>query len=82
MSDSADMTFSFNPEPQATAVSTRDCRPETAGACGFGLNKETAGACGFGLNKETAGACGFGLNKAADALSARKRSRLRLAVKR
>jgi hypothetical protein len=70
MSDSADMSFSFNPEPQATAFSTRHCRPETAGACGFGLNKETAGACGFGLNK------------AADALSARKRSRLRLAVKR
>jgi hypothetical protein len=30
---------SFNPEPQATAVSTRDCRPETAGASGFGLNE-------------------------------------------
>jgi hypothetical protein len=36
------MNLSFNPEPEATAVSTRDCRPETAGASGFGLNKEAA----------------------------------------
>jgi hypothetical protein len=32
----------LKPESQATAVSTRDCRPETAGASGFGLNKEAA----------------------------------------
>jgi hypothetical protein len=35
--------IAFNPVPEATAVSTRDCRPETAGASGFGLNKEAAG---------------------------------------
>jgi hypothetical protein len=33
---------SFNPEPQATAVFAPGRRPETAGACGFGLNEETA----------------------------------------
>jgi hypothetical protein len=38
---------SFNPEPEATAVLTRDCRPETAGAAGFGLNKEAAGRVRF-----------------------------------
>jgi hypothetical protein len=32
--------IAFNPEPQATAVLTHGCRPETAGACGFGLNKK------------------------------------------
>jgi hypothetical protein len=37
------MKPSFNPEPEATAVLTRDCRPETAGASGFGLNKEAVG---------------------------------------
>jgi hypothetical protein len=34
--------IAFNPEPEATAVLTRDCRPETSGASGFGLNKEAA----------------------------------------
>jgi hypothetical protein len=37
--------IAFNPEPEATAVSTRDCRPTTAGASGFGLNKEAVGVC-------------------------------------
>jgi hypothetical protein len=41
----AEINPSFNPEPEATAVSTRDCRPETAGASGFGLNKENLGDC-------------------------------------
>ena len=36
------IAFNPEPEPEATAVSTRDCRPETAGASGFGLNKEAA----------------------------------------
>jgi hypothetical protein len=39
--------IAFNPEPEATAVSTRDCRSETAGASGFGLNKEAAGRLRF-----------------------------------
>jgi hypothetical protein len=34
------VTKSFNPEPEATAVLSRDCRAETAGAFGFGLNEE------------------------------------------
>jgi hypothetical protein len=37
------MKPSFNPEPEATAVLPGDCRPETAGASGFGLNKEAVG---------------------------------------
>jgi hypothetical protein len=41
--DGSEIEPSFNPEPEATAVSTRDCRPETAGACGFGLNEEAGG---------------------------------------
>jgi hypothetical protein len=50
------MEPSFNPEPQATVVSTRGCRPETAGACGFGLNEATGD---FG--SENAVACGLPL---------------------
>jgi hypothetical protein len=41
--EASEIKPSFNPEPEATAVSTRDCRPETAVASGFGLNKKSAG---------------------------------------
>jgi hypothetical protein len=34
--------IAFHPEPEATAVSTRDRRPETAVACGLPLNDSYA----------------------------------------